>query len=271
MNYTKKDKTLMKKRYFDKWSENTINMLSNDVYSDLTQMLPEAESADSILIEFGTGNGQSTLELIKLGYRIIVLEINEFCARACYDLMIDKQIPVKKSSIATIQNDLNSNQTKVFVIEGDGLKFLDKKFNANVLVCWFIGASIVDTSNVLKKTVSSKENSINKKYREYIQEQIYKKFRINNQLFKTAQIQICDRTRKQILEAPGSVFSSFKAFHTQLSKNKYKLEGGFGLVNEMIFQGMDYVSQSPNLDQSNSIPMIIVIHAAHDTPQIVHS
>lgn len=57
----------------------------------------------------------------------------------------------------------------------------------------------------------------------------------------------------------------------QLSKNKYKLEGGFGLVNEMIFQGMDYVSQSPNLDQSNSIPMIIVIHAAHDTPQIVHS
>ena len=145
----------------------------------------------------------------------------------------------------------------------------DKKFNANVLVCWFIGASIVDTSNVLKKTVSSKENSINKKYREYIQEQIYKKFRINNQLFKTAQIQICDRTRKQILEAPGSVFSSFKAFHTQLSKNKYKLEGGFGLVNEMIYQGMDYVSQSPNLDQSNSIPMIIVIHAAHDIPRII--
>ena len=143
----------MKKRYFDKWSENTINMLSNDVYSDLTQMLPEAESADSILIEFGTGNGQSTLELIKLGYRIIVLEINEYCAQACYDLMIAEQIPVKKSSIATIQNDLNSNQTKVFVIEGDGLKFLDKKFNANVLVCWFIGASIVDTSNVLKKII----------------------------------------------------------------------------------------------------------------------
>ena len=112
----------LKKRYFNDWVVNTGNNINNSVYSDLIEHVPKPKTNNSVLVEFGCGNGVSTVELAKLGYRIIVLECNEYCVNACIELMEENSIPVKRATISNYQTLLKTTKARVLVIEGDGLQ-----------------------------------------------------------------------------------------------------------------------------------------------------
>ena len=108
----------LKERYFNDWVVNTANNIHNNVYSDLIEHVPLPKTENSILVEFGCGNGVSTIELAKLGYRVIVLECNEFCANACFNLLEENDISVIRATISNYQALLKSTKARVLVIEG---------------------------------------------------------------------------------------------------------------------------------------------------------
>ena len=232
----------LKKRYFNNWVVNTGNNINNSVYSDLIEHVPKPKTNNSVLVEFGCGNGVSTVELAKLGYRIIVLECNEYCVNACIELMEENSIPVKRATISNYQTLLKTTKARVLVIEGDGLLFLKKKFNAEFMTCWFIGASSVDAAKILKLPLNGNDPTIFPQYRKHIHQQIYRNFKKYNTNKEPGIIQFSDRSWLPLGHTMLSVQDTYFKLHSSLSDNKYHLNFGVGIVDQTIFQGVDYVT-----------------------------
>ena len=231
-----------KKKYFSDWSINTKNNINNGVYTDLAEQIPTPKTNNSVLIEFGCGNGASTVELAKLGYRIIVLECNEFCAKACFDLLSEIGISVKRATVSNYQSVLKTTKAKVLIIEGDGLQFLKHKFNAEFMTCWFIGASAIDSSKILNLPLNDNDPTIFSKYRTHIHQQIYRNFKKYNTSRHPGIIQFVDRSWLPLGHTMLSVQDAYFKLHSPLSENKYHLNFGVGIVDQTIFNGVDYVS-----------------------------
>lgn len=248
----------LKERYFNDWVVNTANNIHNNVYSDLIEHVPQPKTENSILVEFGCGNGVSTMELAKLGYRIIVLECNEFCANACFKLLEESDISVKRATVSNYQALLKTTSARVLVIEGDGLLFLRNKFNAEFMTCWFIGASTVDASKILKLPINGNNPTIFPQYRKHIHQQIYRNFRKYNTNKKTGIIQFADRAWLPLGHTMLSVQDSFSKLHTNLSESKYHLSFGVGIVDQTIFQGVEYFPNGNIQGPGNPIVVQII-------------
>ena len=137
---------------------------------------------------------------------------------------------------------LKTTKARVLVIEGDGLLFLKKKFNAEFMTCWFIGASSVDAAKILKLPLNGNDPTIFPQYRKHIHQQIYRNFKKYNTNKEPGIIQFSDRSWLPLGHTMLSVQDTYFKLHSSLSDNKYHLNFGVGIVDQTIFQGVDYVT-----------------------------